>query len=117
MTARPRLPLEGQQATTTGPHAAGRAVPQAAVGARRVVAEGVPSSLRPNPPQGDGRYPVAWLRITAPRGAVPTATSTCLCGRDRSAVGHGKVLALLADHEAHRDLCPLRTPQEGRAAA
>ncbi|MFE9447378.1 hypothetical protein [Streptomyces sp. NPDC006739] len=117
MNTRPRLPLEGQPTVTTGPHAAGRAAPQATVGARRVVAEGVPSALRPDPPQGDGRYPIAWLRITAPRGAVPTATSTCLCGRDRSAVGHGKVLALITDHETHRDLCPLRTPQEGRTAA
>ncbi|NEB04328.1 hypothetical protein [Streptomyces sp. SID13726] len=60
---------------------------------------------------------MAWLRITAPRGATPTATSKCLCGRDRSAVGHGKVLALISDHEAHRDECPLRTTPEGRAAA
>jgi hypothetical protein len=60
---------------------------------------------------------MAWLRITALRGAVPTATSRCLCGRDRSAVGHRKVHALIADHTAHRDLCPLRTPQEGRTAA
>ncbi|MBQ0847644.1 hypothetical protein J8N05_05360 [Streptomyces sp. BH-SS-21] len=60
---------------------------------------------------------MAWLSIVAPRGAVPTATSKCLCGRDRSAVGRAKVLALITDHEAHRDTCPLRTPQEGRAAA
>ncbi|MFD3572408.1 hypothetical protein [Streptomyces sp. NPDC058644] len=60
---------------------------------------------------------MAWLHIVAPRGAVPTATSKCLCGRDRSAVGHRKVLALIEDHAAHRDACPLRTPQEGRAAA
>ncbi|WP_149825957.1 hypothetical protein [Streptomyces tailanensis] len=60
---------------------------------------------------------MAWLHIRAPRGATPTATSTCLCGRDRSAVGHRKVHALIADHEAHRHLCPLRTTQEGRNAA
>ncbi|QDN94109.1 hypothetical protein FNV61_25905 [Streptomyces sp. RLB3-6] len=66
---------------------------------------------------GDGRYPVAWLHICAPRGAVPTATSKCLCGRDRSAVGKARVLALITDHEAHRDACPLRTPQKGRTAA
>lgn len=117
MNAPRRSPLEGQPVPTTDPQVAAPAMPPAAVGARKVVAEGAPSTLRPNPPQGDGRYPVAWLRITAPRGAVPTATSTCLCGRDRSAVGHGKVLAPITDHEAHRDLCPLRTTQEGRAAA
>ncbi|MFG2460539.1 hypothetical protein ACGFWE_26245 [Streptomyces sp. NPDC048523] len=117
MTAPPRLPLEGQPATVTGPRAAEPGPPRAAVGARRVVAAGVPSALRPAPQAGDGRYIVGLLRITAPRGAVPTATSTCMCGRDRSAVGRGKVLALITDHEAHRDLCPLRSSQEGRAAA
>ncbi|MFC9911786.1 hypothetical protein [Streptomyces sp. NPDC127197] len=60
---------------------------------------------------------MAWLHIRAPRGATPTATSVCLCGRDRSAIGHRKVHALIADHEAHRDHCPLRTTQEGRNAA
>ncbi|ARX84761.1 hypothetical protein SMD44_04215 [Streptomyces alboflavus] len=60
---------------------------------------------------------MAWLSIVAPRGAVPTATSTCLCGRDRSVVGHGRVLALIDGHAAHRDLCPLRSSQEGKAAA
>lgn len=69
------------------------------------------------PPRGDGRFPVAWLCIRAPRGTTPTATSKCLCGRDRSAVGHPKVHALIADHEAHRDACPLRTTQERRNAA
>ncbi|WP_123975330.1 hypothetical protein [Streptomyces sp. Ag109_O5-1] len=60
---------------------------------------------------------MAWLTIRATRGATPTATSTCLCGRDRGAVGHRKVLALIADHDTHRYLCPLRTTQERRNAA
>ncbi|PJE99792.1 hypothetical protein CUT44_04015 [Streptomyces carminius] len=61
---------------------------------------------------------MAWLHITAPgRGAVPTARSWCECGHDRSAVGTARVLALIDAHAAHRDRCPLRTPQEGRAAA
>ncbi|MFF3927083.1 hypothetical protein [Streptomyces hirsutus] len=79
--------------------------------------KGVVTALRPDPHRGDGRYPVAWLHIVAPRGAVPTATSRCECGRDRSAVGHGRVLALIDDHAAHRNACPLCTPLEGRAAA
>ncbi|MGP3977243.1 hypothetical protein ACTWQF_25170 [Streptomyces sp. 8N114] len=80
--------------------------------------KGVLSALRSDPHQGDGRCPVAWLTITAPgRGAVPTATSWCACGRNRSAVGHTKVPALIEDHTAHREICPLRAPQEGRAAA
>ncbi|MGW0756339.1 hypothetical protein ACWD1Y_07600 [Streptomyces sp. NPDC002814] len=79
--------------------------------------KGVPIAVRPNPQTGDGRYPVAWLHIVAPRGAVPTATSWCACGRDRSAVGRARVLALIDDHTAHRDTCTFRNPQEGRAAA
>ncbi|MEV5982062.1 hypothetical protein [Streptomyces sp. NPDC052114] len=117
MSTPPRSPLEGQPVATTGLHAAAPAAPQRAVGAPKGVAEGVRTALRPDPHTGDGRYPIAWLHICAPRGAVPTATSTCACGRDRSAVGHGKVLALIDDHTAHRDTCLLRNPQEGRAAA
>ncbi|MCX4670331.1 hypothetical protein OG453_27175 [Streptomyces sp. NBC_01381] len=60
---------------------------------------------------------MAWLHIVAPKGAVPTANSQCECGRNRSAVGKPRVLALIEDHTAHRDQCLLRTPQEGRTAA
>ncbi|MGQ4382294.1 hypothetical protein [Streptomyces sp. SAS_270] len=111
-----RSPLEGQPAAS-GAQVAELAPLTPAMGEPKGVAEGVPIAVRLDPRPGDGRYPVAWLRITAPRGATPTATSKCLCGRDRSAVGHTRVLALIADHEAHRDTCPLRTTQEGRAAA
>lgn len=92
-----------------------QARPQAPVGASKGVAEGVLTAVRPDPQTGDGRYPVAWLRITAPKGAIPTATSKCACGRDRSAVGHRQVLALVESHAAHRTACPLRNP-EGKAA-
>lgn len=102
---------------TAGPLAAPQAVDAAAEGEPKGVAEGVPIAVRSDPPRGDGRYPVAWLHIVAPRGAVPTATSKCHCGRDRSAVGKARVLALIEDHAAHRDHCPLRTSQEGRTAA
>ncbi|MFI5994343.1 hypothetical protein ACIBAC_21205 [Streptomyces sp. NPDC051362] len=87
------------------------------MGEPKGVAEGVPTAVRPDPHPAAGPYPVAWLTICAPYQATPTATSKCLCGRDRSAVGKPRVLALITDHEAHRDTCPLRTPQEGRAAA
>ncbi|MDK1476786.1 hypothetical protein QNO07_25860 [Streptomyces sp. 549] len=87
-------------------------------GALKVVAEGVPTAVRPDPPPGDGRHPIAWLHIYVPgRSAVPSATSRCLCGRDRRAVGRARVLALIDDHQAHRHTCPLRSPQEGRTAA
>lgn len=68
------------------------------------------SSFRSDPhPTGDGRHPIAWLHVTAPgHGAVPTATSKCLCGRDRSAVGHSNVLALIEEHRTHRTTCPGR---------
>ncbi|MER5183575.1 hypothetical protein ABT009_35400 [Streptomyces sp. NPDC002896] len=109
--------------TADGPGLADSAEEPARAGGREKVArQGVLSAL-PNdqspsaPPRGDGRVPVAWLHISAPRGATPTATSWCTCGRDRSAIGHRKVLVLIDDHAAHRDVCPLRTPQEGRNAA
>lgn len=118
MSTPPRHSLKSLPVTPTGPRAAAQAALGPAVDEPKGAArEGVPSALRADPHQGDGRYPVAWLRIRAPRGAVPTAISTCLCGRDRSAVGHTKVLALIEDHTAHRDACPLRINQEGRQAA
>ncbi|MFH8518248.1 hypothetical protein ACH4CE_24795 [Streptomyces gelaticus] len=88
--------------------------PTRTVGARKAVAEGVPPGSVPQ--VGDGRRPIAWLTLTAPRGATPTATSTCQCGRNLFAAGHRRVLALIDDHARHRTLCPLRTPQEGAAA-
>ncbi|MGW3692060.1 hypothetical protein [Streptomyces sp. NPDC005125] len=50
-----------------------------------------------------------------PPRAIPTATSTCLCGRNRSAVGRRKVIALVEEHAHHRTVCPFRTNQEGIA--
>ncbi|MEV0443986.1 hypothetical protein AB0I84_45480 [Streptomyces spectabilis] len=82
-----------------------------------VARKGVLTALRPDPHRGNGQYPIAWLHICAPLGAIPTATSRCACGWDRSAVGRRQVLALVDDHAAHRDVCPLRSSQEGRAAA
>ncbi|WP_458087034.1 hypothetical protein [Streptomyces malaysiensis] len=106
--------------TPTGPRPAKPALaPSGRSAPKDVARQGVPSALRSDQQQGDGRYPVAWLHITAPPDwrAVPTATSKCACGRDRSAVGRRRVLALIADHEAHKTACPLRTPQEGATAA
>ncbi|MGV9572536.1 hypothetical protein ACWDRX_24775 [Streptomyces nigra] len=118
MSTPPRPALKSLPATPTGPRAAAQAALGPAVGEPKGAArKGVRTAHRPDPHRGDGRYPIAWLCISAPRGAVPTATSKCLCGRDHSAVGHTKVLALIEDHTAHRDVCPLRTNQEGRQAA
>ncbi|GGQ12831.1 hypothetical protein [Streptomyces roseolilacinus] len=86
-------------------------------GAPKVAAEGVRSAVRPELHPGDGRRIVAMLHVTAPgRRTVPTATSVCVCGRDRSAVGHRRVLALIAEHAAHRTTCPLRHHAERTAA-
>ncbi|MEU1863267.1 hypothetical protein [Streptomyces gardneri] len=83
-------------------------------GALKVVAEGVLSG--PDPQVIAGPRIVGMLHITLPdRNTIPTATSRCECGRDLFAVGHRQVLALVADHTAHRALCPLLT--EGKEAA
>jgi hypothetical protein len=81
--------------------------------------QAVPSALRPDPHPADGRWAIAWLHISAPshRGAVPTAKSVCACGRDRMAVGHRKVLALIEAHTVHQGECPLRSNTETRNAA
>ncbi len=116
MNAPARSPLEGQP-PPSGAQAAELALPAPAVGAPKGVAEGVRTAFGTDPHGDDGRRPIAWLHISAPgRGTVPTATSWCACGRDRSAVGIRRVLALASDHGAHRAACPLRNPQEGRAA-
>ncbi|WP_234333684.1 hypothetical protein [Streptomyces viridochromogenes] len=82
-----------------------------------VARQGVRTAVGADPHGDDGRRPIAWLHIVAPRGVIPTATSKCACGRDRSAIGKPRVLALIDDHTAHRTVCPLRASQEGRAAA
>ncbi|MFF5010093.1 hypothetical protein ACFY3G_45685 [Streptomyces phaeochromogenes] len=117
--------------TTPGPHPAGKsststpdrpriaepAQPATGPSAPKDAAEGVPTAVLPDQQTGDGRYPIAWLTICAPYGATPTASSRCACGRDRRAFGRRRVLALISEHTDHRDACPLRTAQEGRAAA
>ncbi|MGW4217787.1 hypothetical protein ACWEJZ_12300 [Streptomyces bacillaris] len=116
MSTPPRPPLEGHPPTSR----LRLAKPAPAVsgcGAPKVVGrKAVPTAVRPDQQTGDGRYPIAWLTITAPRGATPTATSICQCGRNLFAAGHHKALALIADHTDHKTRCPLRADQEGAAA-
>ncbi|MEE1768615.1 hypothetical protein PUR34_10685 [Streptomyces sp. JV185] len=117
MSDRTRSPLKSLPCTPTGPSHAEPAPTASGGGApKNVGRKAVPSSVRSDPQAGDGRYPIAWLTITAPRGATPTATSICDCGRSLFAAGHRKALALIEDHARHRDLCPLRIRQEGAAA-
>ncbi|MGK3106255.1 hypothetical protein [Streptomyces sp. WAC05858] len=120
MTRAPHPPIKSLPSTPDQPRTAEPAsAPDGRSAPKDVGRKAVPSALRSDRQQGDGRYPVAWLRITAPPDwrAVPTATSKCACGRDRIAVGRRRVLALIADHEAHKNACPLRSSREGRTAA
>ncbi|GAB3952774.1 hypothetical protein GCM10028832_07360 [Streptomyces sparsus] len=117
MSTNPLPALKSQSATSGQPHVAAPGPAASNGGALKVVAEGVPAAVRPDPHPGNRRYPVAWLRITAPRGATPTAASWCECGWSRRAFGQTRVLSLVTDHADHREHCPLRVPQEGRAAA
>ncbi|MFW6721020.1 hypothetical protein ACHZ98_12800 [Streptomyces sp. MAR4 CNY-716] len=115
-------PLKSLNGTAPGTEPAGITAPVADAGARQGVArQGVPSALPPQPSRadntaGDGRYAVAWLHVSAPARAVPSARSVCLCGWDQRAIGLNRVLALIDAHTAHRDTCPLRN-SEGRTAA
>ncbi|WP_328927662.1 hypothetical protein OG429_25955 [Streptomyces sp. NBC_00190] len=88
-------------------------------GAPKVVAEGVLSSVRPDPRSDDGRRPVAWLHIVAPPtfSAPVRARSWCACGYERTAIGRPAVLQLVQAHNHHRAVCPLLTQQEARNAA
>ncbi|WP_371629188.1 hypothetical protein OG892_12840 [Streptomyces sp. NBC_00341] len=117
MSPQQRRHLKSLPATATGPGPAESAPASSGGGAPKVVGrQAVPPAARPDQQSGDGRFPIAWLTISAPRGAVPTATSVCECGRNLFAAGHRKALALIEDHTDHRTRCPLRTNQEGAAA-
>ncbi|MFK0045271.1 hypothetical protein ACIQU4_14335 [Streptomyces sp. NPDC090741] len=118
MNRRPRSSLKSLTQPSISPSLAEPAPATGGGGAPKVVAEGVPSSLRSDPRPADGRYVVAVLHICAPRGAVPIATSKCECGHNRSAVGQRQVLALIQLHTDHRDVCPLdRVATHRRKAA
>ncbi|MEU1490359.1 hypothetical protein ACFYPA_17395 [Streptomyces sp. NPDC005775] len=116
MSPQQRRHLKSRPATTTGPRIAEPAPGASGSGAAKVVAEGVRIAVRPDQHARDGRYPIAWLTISAPRGAIPTVTSVCECGRNLFAAGQRKALALITNHADHKSRCPLRTDQEGAAA-
>ncbi|MFE6679590.1 hypothetical protein [Streptomyces sp. NPDC057729] len=112
MSTQRRPRLKSLPTPPTGPSTADPTPATSGSSAPKDVAEGVPTAVRSDPQTGDGRYPVAWLTISAPRGTVPTATSICECGRNLFAAGHRKALALIDDHNRHRTRCPLRTTEE-----
>lgn len=116
MSTPPRPRLEGHP-PTPGPRIAEPTQAPSGSSALKVVGrKAVPVAVRPDQQTGDGRYPIAWLTISFPRGAVPSVTSVCACGRNLFAAGQRKALALITDHADHKARCPLRTDQEGAAA-
>lgn len=118
MSAPPNPPLKRQSSSPAShPRAAGPAPAPSGRSAPEVVAVGVRIAVRPDPRPVPEQRVIGGLRITAPRGAAPTAASWCVCGRDLFAAGHRQVLALIADHTAHRDICPRHTGREERNAA
>ncbi|WP_406512742.1 hypothetical protein OG851_27095 [Streptomyces sp. NBC_00161] len=119
MSSRPHPRLEGPTSTPTRISSAELAPAQDGSGAPKVVAEGVPSSVRPDPQADDGRRPVAWLHIVAPPSFSDPARarSWCACGYERTAIGRPGVLQLVQNHNQHRTVCPLLNQHERRAAA
>ncbi|MER5481886.1 hypothetical protein ABT024_01535 [Streptomyces sp. NPDC002812] len=117
MSTREHPPANSPPSTSTGIRPAEPTPATDGNGAPKVVAEGVLSSVLPDPRFDDGRRPVAWLHINAPgRGVTPSARSWCSCGRDLFAAGQSRALALIDDHVRHRTACPQLVSQEGKAA-
>ncbi|MFI1091943.1 hypothetical protein [Streptomyces sp. NPDC020917] len=116
-TGSPRL--KSLTDTPDQPSTATPAAPVTVGGAPKVVAEGVLSSLLPDPRPADGRQPIAWLHVVAPPSwnTIPWATSDCLCGRHVEASGRRDVLVLIETHNAHREVCPLLNPAPERRQA
>ncbi|MEU6079040.1 hypothetical protein [Streptomyces sp. NPDC047108] len=129
---RPRL--KSITSPPPGPHAAPQAADTTVVGEPKDAArKGVQTS--PNPRTGGAgnptpdrpgiriyatpvyRHPHDGARWSKRYGDTPSAAYACPCGHAGTAIGADRVAALLADYERHRDTCPLRNHQEGRAAA
>ncbi|WP_340559409.1 hypothetical protein [Streptomyces sp. GSL17-111] len=110
--------LKSLTTTPDTPRAAEPSGPSRAVGAGKVVGrKAVRSAFGTDQQPDGGRFPRAWLRITAPSGAAPSARFGCACGHRQSAIGRTRVLALIDAHTAHRATCPLRNHTERRTAA
>lgn len=128
MSTPPPPPLEGQQTAPTGPHAAQQIPPRPAVGARKGVAEGVPTAL-PRPKRfpadrghhsGNPTPEQPGIRIYAPplyrshddrarwwkqNGDTPNAAYACACGQTGTARGAANVAALAAEYADHKAAC------------
>ncbi|MFE9256235.1 hypothetical protein [Streptomyces sp. NPDC006879] len=121
MSTPPHPPLEGPTPHRAGPSPAEPAPATDGTRALKVVAEGVPSAVGPDPHPSDGRRPVRWIRIVAPPSfAAPVeARAWCACdGIERTAKGRPGVMQFIAAYNHHRTVCPLTaTLKEGRKAA
>lgn len=125
---------------TTGPSPAEPAPATEQGGVPKVVAEGVLSVLRRSDQFTDTGGPRGLADPTPERPGIrihaapvyrhhydgarwshryadtPTAAYACRCGQTRAATGQSAVAALVTEYDHHRDICPLRTSQEGKAA-
>ncbi|MFD7321394.1 hypothetical protein ACFV9D_09925 [Streptomyces sp. NPDC059875] len=132
MSDRPNPRLKSITPTTDRPVVAEQPRHLRAVGASKVVAEGVASALLPNP--GDPTPDQPGIRIYAApvyrshydgarwskrTDGTPNAAYACACGQTGTATGLNTVAALVAEYTAHKTACtgavvPLT---EGRDAA
>ena len=137
MSTPPPSRLEGQPPAPAGPRPAQLAVVQPDLGEPKDAArKGVRTAVVPDPHVDDPGNPTPdhpGIRIYAPPvyrhhydgarwskryGDTPTAACACRCGETATATGRDDVAELVADYDYHRAVtCPLRTAQEGRAAA
>ncbi|MEU4268166.1 hypothetical protein [Streptomyces sp. NPDC026092] len=132
MSDRPNPRLKSITPTSDRPAVAEQPRRLRAVGASKVVAEGVPSDLVPNP--GDPTPDQPGIRIYAPPvyrhhydGArwskrtadTPNAAYACACGQTAAAAGLQAASALVAEYDAHKSACTgAPAPHsEGRSAA
>ncbi|MEE1754191.1 hypothetical protein [Streptomyces sp. SP18CS02] len=125
-------PLKSISPTTDRPGAAVQPRHLRAVGASKVVAEGVPSALLPNPSDPTPDQPgirihaapvyrshydgARWSKRT---DGAPNAAYACHCGQTGTATGQSAVAAMVAEYDAHKTACTgaLVPLTEGRDAA
>ncbi|MFF8609996.1 hypothetical protein ACF06X_29185 [Streptomyces sp. NPDC015346] len=133
MTTPPPPRLKSHTRTPDRPSTAEQPRRLRTVGASKVVAEGVPSALLPNP--GDPTPDAPGIRIHAApvyrshydgarwskrTDGTPNAAYACACGQTATAIGLQAVTALVAEYDAHRSDCtgaPVAPLTEGRTAA
>ncbi|MEU6947791.1 hypothetical protein ABZ957_21525 [Streptomyces sp. NPDC046316] len=132
MSTPPPPSLKSHTRTTDRPAPAAQPRHLRAVGAPKVVAEGVPSAPLPNPgdptPEQPGiriqaapvyRHHYDGARWSKRTDGTPNAAYACACGQTCTATGLNAVAALVAEYDAHKTACTgAPAPHsEGRDAA